>query len=181
MEKIKYEPIIDLFPKGESNSYLIDPLKGNVVLNITTTVSRGGDKVILFMSNLGSPKNVTFDVGFDVSPIPIDRTGYLELIFNGTSFVAPFIGNLKGEKGDTGPRGPQGEKGDTGLTGIQGANGTSGSSGISIQGPQGERGISGSSGTSGISIQGPQGERGEDGMNGVNGRSCNCEFCQNER
>jgi hypothetical protein len=177
MERIKYTPQIDLFPKGDYNIYEIEPLKGNLTLNISTTLNRTGDKVLLFLSNLGTEKKISFDGGIDAKEIPIDRSGYLELVFNGKSFVPPFIGNLRGPKGEEGKQGPMGETGPIGIVGPSGRDGSSGTSGVSIVGPQGQPGINGTSGTSGISIAGPTGPKGEDGLNGINGRSCQCDSC----
>lgn len=181
MEKIKFNKEITLYPKGDLNIYEIEPLKDNLNLSLSTSLSRVGDKVILLLVNVGKEKMINFEDGIEAKSFPIDRNGYLELLFNGKNFVLPFIGNLKGPEGPQGKQGPIGEPGAEGPQGIPGINGTSGSSGVSIEGPQGIPGINGSSGSSGVSIQGPKGDEGEPGRNGINGKSCKCDYCKDLR
>lgn len=179
-QKLKYSSEIEIFPKDPNEIVEIEPLKGSLILSISTMKSRVGDRMTIFLSNLGSEKRISFDGGIDGSEFPIDRSGYLELVFNGKNFVLPFIGNLRGPEGKEGRQGPIGEQGPIGLTGSAGSDGSSGTSGVSIQGPQGISGLDGSSGTSGISIQGPKGEKGDEGINGLKGR-CECDYCKDLR
>lgn len=182
MEQIKFSTQIDLIPKGDS-LYKIGPLKSDCTININTAFCRAGDSIIIFTSNIGGIKKIHFDIGCDIMDFPVDRSGFLQIMFDGTNFVERLAGNTRGEKGEVGPRGEKGEKGDS-IVGPKGDSivGPRGEAGP--RGEKGEVGPSGEKGEKGDSIVGPKGEKGEpgmDGRNGRDGRSCTCEYCMGER